>query len=186
MARYDEELLETARLLLVRPGGARGRLARARVRRSISTAYYALFHFLLDSAARSMIGTRNGLSQRRRILMRLFTHTGIATALMKVRGAAVDVSVVDYLRPPGAAAGPFAAPLFARNLAAAFQDAQAKRHDADYDLNKSLVAEDAELLIDRVQAAIRGWDGATGDADKDFKSAFWILMLMKGQLRKEN
>jgi hypothetical protein len=43
MAIHHDELLEVAERLLVRSEGERGRLSRARVRRSISTAYYALF-----------------------------------------------------------------------------------------------------------------------------------------------
>jgi hypothetical protein len=185
VATYDRELLEAARHLIVRPAGSRGRLPRAKVRRSISTAYYALFQFLLEEAARAVIGTTNALSRRRRIFMRLFTHRGLLTALGKIRGQSVDVSVADFLRAPGAAAGSFQAPGFARDMALAFEDAQAKRHDADYDLNKPMMVDDAALLIDRVEAAIAGWRQAQSDLDKDVKRAFWLLMLMKGQLRRE-
>jgi hypothetical protein len=45
MASHDAELLAAADELLSRETRRRGPLPRARVRRSISTAYYALFHF---------------------------------------------------------------------------------------------------------------------------------------------
>jgi hypothetical protein len=48
MPTHDEALLEAAAHLLERPEGQRGRLSGARVRRGVSTVYYALFHFLLD------------------------------------------------------------------------------------------------------------------------------------------
>ena len=185
MASYDRELLEASRHLLFREPGARGRLPRAKVRRSISTAYYALFHFLLEEAARMIVGSTSGLSRRRRVFMRLFTHKGILTAVGKIRGQNVDPSVAEFLRPPSEQDLPFVAPPFARDMALAFQDAQAKRHDADYDLNKALFVDDAELLIERVEAAIAGWREARMDSDKDFKRAFWLLMLMKGQLRRD-
>lgn len=57
MAKYDQELLEAARQLIVRHAGQRGRLPSARVRRSISTSYYALFHFLLDETATRIAGS---------------------------------------------------------------------------------------------------------------------------------
>src|SRR5437899_1762568 len=130
MATYDGELLEAARRLLVRRAGQRGRLPSARIRRSISTSYYALFHFLLDEVGARVVGTHNDLRRRRRILNRTVTHKGIKTTLDKVRGAQVDASVEDFLRSPGIPPTPVIPPPFARNLANTFIDAQAKRHDA--------------------------------------------------------
>jgi len=158
MASYDEELLETARRLLSRRSGQRGKLPGARIRRSISTSYYALFHFLLDEVGIRLVGTGNDLRRRRRILARTLSHKGIRTALDKVRGSQIDTSVDDFLQSPGGAPGP--GPMFARNLANAFIDAQAKRHDADYDMNKPLSELDARLLRGRVRRVIAGWRGA--------------------------
>jgi hypothetical protein len=76
-------------------------------------------------------------------------------------------------------------PLFAQDVAKAFADAQAKRHDADYDLNKVLSATDARLIRLRVRRAIKSWRDATAKDDKDFKTSLCMLMLLKGQLRKE-
>src|SRR5579863_2496843 len=100
MANYDEELLETARRLIAREAGQRGRLSQARIRRSISTSYYAIFHFLVDEAARRLIGVRNDLARRRRIFSRQFTHAGVRLALDRVRGANIHDSVEDFLRHP--------------------------------------------------------------------------------------
>jgi hypothetical protein len=66
MAAYDEELLEAARRLLVRRKGQRGKLPAARICRSISTSYYALFHFLIDEASLRVVGTGADLRIRRR------------------------------------------------------------------------------------------------------------------------
>jgi hypothetical protein len=103
-----------------------------------------------------------------------------------MRGARVDASVEDFLRSPGGAvAGPVPPPLFARNLANAFADAQAMRNDADYDLNKPLSELDARLLNIRARRAIAAWRTATKPADRDFKNAVCLLILLKGQLRSE-
>jgi hypothetical protein len=99
-----------------------------------------------------------------------------------VRGPTVHESVADFLRPPPAADGPVPTPNFVRALASVFADAQAKRHDADYDLNKSLGESDARLIHGRVENAIGGWRQA---ADADFKHALCMLILLKGQLRTD-
>ena len=85
MATYDQELLQAAHRLIRRRKGQRGKLAAARVRRIMSTSYYALFHFILDEAARTLIGTHNDLRPRRRTIARTFSHAGIKTALDKIR-----------------------------------------------------------------------------------------------------
>src|SRR3954467_2423484 len=112
MPTYDAELLEVARRT-----GQRGRLPSARIRRSISTSYYALFHFLLDEVGARVVGTHNDLRRRRRLLSRAVMHRGMKTTLDKVRGTRTDISVEEFLRPSGAALGPVAPPIFVRNLA---------------------------------------------------------------------
>jgi len=185
MASYDAELLEVARRLLVRRAGQRGKLSSARIRRSISTSYYALFHFLLDEVGARVVGTHNDLRKRRRILNRTVTHRGAKTTLNKVRGASADASVEDFLRPSGVAAAPLVPPRFVRDLANAFTDAQAKRIDADYNLNKALSELDARLLRARVTRVIGAWRAANTASDRDFKHALCILILIKGQLYVE-
>ena len=185
MASYDNELLTAARRLLTRRAGQPGKLPSARIRRSISTSYYALFHFLLEEAGIRLLGSHNDLRRRRRILARTFTHAGMKVALDKVRGTNVHDSVEDFLRAAGAPAGSVPSPVFAQNIAKAFSDAQAKRHDADYDLNRPLSETDARFLRTRVKRAIAGWRAASTASDRDFKHALCMLMLLRGQLRRE-
>ena len=113
------------------------------------------------------------------------THRGIRTTLDKMRGAQVDASFEDFLRSPGIGAGPVAPSPFVRDLANAFADAQEKRHDADYDLNKPLSESDARLLRERTHLVIAAWRAANPAADRDFKNALCILIVLKGQLRAE-
>jgi uncharacterized protein (UPF0332 family) len=185
MASYDAELLVAARRLSARREGQRGRLPGARIRRSVSTSYYAIFHFLLDEAGALLIGSQNDLRRRRRTFARMFSHKGMKAGLDKVRGGTADPAVADLLRPRGVASGPVAVPHFAREMAAAFADAQSKRHDADYDLNKDLSEPDARLISDRVEEAIAQWCAASTPVDRDFKHALCMLMLLGGRLRRE-
>ncbi len=98
----------------------------------------------------------------------------------------MDASVADLLRRRGVTAGPVVTPGFARNLAAAFSDVQGKRHEADYDLNRQFSEADARLLISRVRLVIADWRAANSSLDSDFNIALAMLMLPKGQLRREN
>lgn len=184
MPSYDEELLDTARHLLKRRSGQRGRLAGARIRRSISTTYYALFHFLLDEVTARTVGTGNNLRVRRRILARTVTHNGVRTALDKIRGAHINDSVRPYFQN-GILGPPAAAPPFAQNFARAFIDAQTKRESADYDLNEPLSETDARLLRLRVRRAIKAWRVASEPEERDFKRALSMPILLRGQLRQQ-
>jgi hypothetical protein len=139
----------------------------------------------LEEVGARVVGTHNHLRGRRRLLSRTVTHAGIKTALGKVQGASVDASVVDFLRPRGVASGPVAPPQFARDVANAFLDAQTKRSDADYDMNKPLSERDARLLRVRVRRVIAAWRNANAAADRDFKQALSLLIVLKGQLRSE-
>ena len=180
MAGYESDLLGIAVELLEPPEDS-GVSAEARVRRSISTSYYALFHFLVNEACSRLVGA--GGIQRRRILGRSFTHSGIRTALGKVRGANIDPSIHEFMQGPG---GPVPPPAFAQALAAVFVAVEGARNDADYDLNKMLSVTDAHLAAVRVRLAIEAWRDALSVEDEDFKASLGLLMLLKGQLRRES
>ncbi|MBV8971871.1 MAG: hypothetical protein JO290_06220 [Sphingomonadaceae bacterium] len=182
MASLDAELLAAARLLIHRNPGERGRMARARVRRSISTAYYALFHFIIDEATCRIVGKTAAEARRRRILARSFPHDGLLRTLNKLSGQHVAADVADFVRR-GEQDGPVLSPRFVRSLASVFAAAQSQRHDADYDLNTSLSENDARTLIARVERAIEQWRAARTDADRDIKHVLSVLLLMQGKLR---
>src|SRR4051812_3722787 len=115
MPEYDADLLDAARRLLRRRAGQRGKLPTASVRRSISTSYYALFHFLLDEIGRRVVGTGNRLRIRRRMFARSITHKGARVALDKIKGPKLEASIANFL-----GVGDEGPPAFACNLARAF------------------------------------------------------------------
>ena len=96
----------------------------------------------------------------------------------KIGGVRIEHGVAELFGVP--------APPFAKDMARAFADAQTKRIDADYDLNKPLSEADARLLRTRVSRVRRGWSGATLASDRDFKHALCLLILVKGRLRADN
>lgn len=186
MAPYADELLRTARRLGSRGPGQRGKLPSAYIRRSISTSYYAVFHFLVEEAGKRLVGSHSNLRRRRRVLGRVFTHAGIKFALDKVKGRTADASVSELLSPPGHPIAPVPIPAFVRQMAIVFAEVQTRRHIADYDLNASVSEFDAQVLRTRARRAIGEWRDATTTRDKDFKHALCLLMLLKGKLRSES
>lgn len=178
MADYDNELLAAARRLISRRPGQRGKLSSARIRRSVSTTYYALFHFLLDEVGKKVAGAGNATRVRRRMLVRSVTHKGARTALSKVKGPAIEASVIDFF-------GSATPPVFISDFARAFSDAQTKRLDADYDLNKPLSEGDARVLQLRAKRVIRSWRDANSAADRDFKRSLCLFILLNGKLKTE-
>jgi uncharacterized protein (UPF0332 family) len=185
MKRFEDELLVAAELLIERKAGDKGRLPRAKIRRSISTAYYAIFHFALDNATLHVVGVKASEARRRRILARVFPHKGLLTTFNKIKSANASADIAAFLQS-GNGNGAMAVPRFARDVASAFVDAQSKRHDADYDLNASLSEDDAKAVIARIRLAINGWRAATTASDRDFKHALSILMLLQGKLKGQD
>jgi uncharacterized protein (UPF0332 family) len=177
----SDNLLKQAEALIRRPEGSKGRVEQAAIRRSISTTYYALFHFIINRATRRIVGTRNEHAQQRNILARRFEHAALKRVMFEVASPSLKKSSATFL---GVAnhLGRAPAPAFARELGAVFADAQSKRHEADYDLNARLTLSDAQALIERARAAIAAWESAADQNDRDFKHLFAIYMLIQGKV----
>jgi uncharacterized protein (UPF0332 family) len=67
-----QELIAVARLLLGENN--RGAPNQTRLRRAISTAYYALFHSIVRSAADAFVGARHRQTPRYETVYRGFEH----------------------------------------------------------------------------------------------------------------
>ncbi|MDP4023394.1 hypothetical protein Q8W71_12215 [Methylobacterium sp. NEAU 140] len=183
MSTFSDDLLRASSRLLGRRKGQKGPLKGAYVRRSISTTYYALFHFLIDETAGRLVGSGNDLRQRRRLFIRTLSHAGLTTTFGKLKGATIDASVVDLFRLPSVAAGSVPTPPFLQQVATAYLDARAKREDADYNLSEPLSETDARQLRRRVTRAIGAWKAANTASDRDSKHALALLVSLRGQLR---
>jgi hypothetical protein len=71
-------LIEQARDLAAHD--ALGAPRQANLRRAVSTAYYALFHFLVHEACRFFVGAQPAQSTLRGVLARSFDHTAMKKA----------------------------------------------------------------------------------------------------------
>jgi hypothetical protein len=71
MSRLSTDLLKQAKDLAKQDPN---RPKDASIRRAISTAYYALFHFLLDEATEMLVGATQADKRLRHLLSRCFGH----------------------------------------------------------------------------------------------------------------
>jgi len=109
----------------------------ANLRRAISSAYYAVFHQLIEDTVALLLPAR--LAELRVQVGRKFVHS----TMKKVAQAA--------------------AKLQNRNLAtvgSAFIVLQEARHQADYDFSRSFTKSEATEYIERAREAMRHWEAA--------------------------
>jgi hypothetical protein len=94
----------------------------ANLRRAISSAYYAMFHLLVDEACRVQIGAQHNQTPFRQVLGRAFAHGVMKEACKSFGGGTLKKGVAKGL--PAS----FTVPAEIRDLALTFVDLQDKRH----------------------------------------------------------
>ena len=122
----------------------------ASLRRAVSTAYYALFHLLIDGGAKSLSSARpTALRQR---IGRAFTHVDMKNVCKQfAQGSsanldpATEALIVAPLEPELA------------RIADAFRILQEERHRADYDLSAPFERFDVLQKIDLARRAFTDW-----------------------------
>ena len=123
----------------------------ASLRRAVSTAYYALFHLLIDEAVGNW-----GVARQRSILARTFAHG-------KMKGICEDHVKSFY------SSGQPSSGVQLKNVARTFVDLQEKRHTADYDNAFVWSRTNAIAAIDMVSAAFSDWQAIRAeDAAQDY------------------
>lgn len=131
---YSSELLDSAvATSQVHPQ------TQANLRRAVSTAYYALFHYLVDEACGNWLR-----QEQRRKLSRVFEHKQMSDASKRCAG--------QY---KNAAAGTPESDL--HSVASAFHQLQRRRHTADYDLSEVFSDDEVDLDIRSVRNAFTKW-----------------------------
>ena len=158
---FPAHLIEQANHLANRE---KTRPRQASLRRAVSTAYYALFHLLIQEATWNW-----KRANQRDLLARLFEHGKMKNASERQRG--VCERFMNSNPPSG--------PLFdcmreLRFVAKAFVDLQQLRHTADYDNSKSWTRTEVLRLIATVEAAFKSWASIR---EHDDAQAFLISLL---------
>ncbi len=130
---YSADLLEQATGLCA--ADAR-RPKQVNLRRSISAAYYAVFHQLIEDAVRLLLPAR--CEELRHQLARKFAHKTIKSISQATAKDAATPADLAY-------------------VASAFVTLQEARHQADYDFSVFFTKAEASSHIDLARDAIRRW-----------------------------
>lgn len=119
----------------------------ANLRRAVSSAYYALYHYLIDQACRNVLGTHQSQMPYRHVVARGFEHGSMKQACRSFSGGTLPQSVSRGL-PAG-----FAVPNVLQNVAQTFVVLQEQRHLGDYDLSQNFTRSDVLALVQQADQA---------------------------------
>jgi uncharacterized protein (UPF0332 family) len=137
-----DELLDTARHLLRRNNN---KPTDADTRRSISTAYYALFHRLIEAATARLVDGAGAQAA----VGRSFDHGRMKAICLGINQSPLSKPLAPIL------VGPLPDEL--KRVTKTFVDLQQKRHEADYDRAATIKKREARDLVAQVEAAFTDW-----------------------------
>lgn len=145
MALHSDLLAQARHLASKEPQ----RPKQASLRRAASSAYYALFHFLIGKSTRLIVsGGGTDRQVLRNAVSRAFKHAHMASVSRAFSGP--NNNAWKALFP-----GPVPSDLV--TVASTFADLQQARHEADYDLTRDFTRAEVLGLITRVQYAMNVW-----------------------------
>ncbi len=144
----------------------------ASLRRSVSTAYYALFHFLIEEATKMMIGAANRRKALRELAGRSFGHGEMREACR------------EFAKPPSSQPKrlfqPFAPRYHAnaevKTIANHFINLQELRHTADYDRTYDFTRLEALNSATQAEEAMQAWR-LLKRADEELAMLFVVALM---------
>jgi hypothetical protein len=139
----------------------------ASLRRAVSTAYYALFHLLIEDAIKRWSGHKNS----RIGLARAFEHANmdkVSKAFQKSSWQGFDGSNVLI-------------PQDLQKVARAFINLQAERHRADYNYATRFNRTDVQEKVSQVRDAFEQWARVRKDPAADY----YLVALLTGNRRRD-
>lgn len=165
MALHDDLLEQAFALAQLDPKKPK----QASLRRAVGTAYYSLFHLLIDDAIRFLVGGSGAhRTALRHQLARCFEHRQMRTAALAFSRARAGSA---WIKP---ASGPISPTL--RQVAVTFADMQTDRQVADYDTARSFARPDVLAKVVKVQQAFIDWKALRGKPERE---AFMLALLLK-------
>ena len=139
----------------------------ASLRRAVSTAYYALFHLLIQEATRNW-----RKAPQRALLARAFEHGRMRTAGDKKR---MDLNRFMRQSPPPAAKQRAVAQHL-HTVVTTFIQAQEQRHTADYDNSKQGTRTEVLTQIANVMTAFESWHEIR---DEELAQDYLVYLLIR-------
>ena len=144
----------------------KGRPRQVNLRRSISAAYYSLFHFLVDSSCRAMMGGKHEQRGYRDILARAFVHGTMFQACSSFSGGQLPIAVAKPL--PKGASHQYLIVKPIQEIARLFRELQQKRHLADYDRSERFQRSEVLTQIDEVKRLMSSFENLPLSDDRHF------------------
>jgi uncharacterized protein (UPF0332 family) len=144
------------------------------LRRGVSTAYYALFHLLVDAACNRLVsGSGTSREQLRHVLARAFSHAEMKKVSVSFAGGTLKDEWKD-------GAGVANVPVDLRGVARAFVELQEARHEADYDMRRNFTRQEANDLVARCESAFTSW---TSCRKSHIADTYLVALLVNKQLK---
>lgn len=144
----------------------------ANLRRAVSSAYYAVFHYLVDQACCIQFGTQHAQAPYRHVLGRAFAHNVMKQACTSFGGGTLKDAVIKGL--PRDASGNYAISSAIRGLALGFAELQEKRNVADYDRSERFKRSEVLIVIEQAKEQVaRFSELELSDAKKFFLACLW-------------
>lgn len=131
----------------------------ASLRRSVSAAYYALFHLLVEEGATLLVGGKDR-TPLRNCVRRAFQHS----TMKQVAAQFAKDKVSDKLNP-GLDGQPLQNEI--KSVAQAFVDLQQLRHEADYDMTRRFTRREVLDLLDDAETAFADWKSVRKSVQAD-------------------
>jgi hypothetical protein len=156
-----QHIFEQAEKLIVPPPAGPPR--QVDIRRAISAAYYAVFHFVLAAAADEFIGSTKRNTPLYSLVYRSIDHRGLRDLCNESRKQHPGGKYQKYV--PGNGFGPDI-----RNFADGLVELQERRHSADYDPSVCVKTSDALIAIAQARSAVNLFKNAEATERKTFLS----------------
>lgn len=147
------------------------RPTQANLRRAVSAAYDAMFHFLTAEAARRFIPQNQAPLQH--LMTRGFQHGEMKSAAKAFTHEQLPAAIARTLGSP--------IPPELRSFAKTFVQAQERRHVADYDLREQFDRQSVQAFVQQVRMALSKWEAVR---TTDAASLFLLCLLMWDRLKK--
>jgi hypothetical protein len=138
----------------------------ANLRRAVSAAYYAIFHYLVREATCLQIGAQHAQAPFRHVLGRAYAHNVMKLACTGFGGGTLKDAIKKGL--PVNALGSYVIPQPIQDLAATFAELQEKRHIANYDLSERFNRSEVLALIEQGKQHIKDFAALPASNDKSF------------------
>jgi len=160
-----EELLEQSERLLAQ-GQATSH--QADLRRAVSSAYYALFHFAIQECCDSLLGPAQKGQPLWIILSRAFVHEDMRETSKTFASTKLPEYMGQHFRE---------IPAELKRFAGTFSNLQEQRHTADHDLSISFNSGFVEPLVKGAREVIEHWSGVRSHPT----TKLYLLLLLNGK-----